>query len=588
MPEIPRSLGPQVRTAPLPAPLANPGMASPDAFGAAIGEGLGRGGVMALRAQQQAEEDRDDIEAADALNQFAELDHKKMAEFRSRTGGNARGVLDEAGEDYKKRQEEFSKKLTRPGAQQRFREMTDARWANRNSAIITEHQVEQLRRYEADTLDGLVKTTQLDALDVGTDEALIEADRRAALTLERRLDLDGADPQTRDLTLRANRDTLVGAFIEQDIAADNWKGAKARLDKFGDTMSKGKRATLEAKVREGGLNQQAQDTADLITGAPDMTKADMDKAVASLKEDADLRQRTQVKVDQEWARRESAIREARVAAVDEIAKEVQAGADPVNVLAKHENRAALTAQDVEELHGLAARVASRNEPQPNGERWQELLNEASADPRAFMARNFRMELGKITRREYEEFARHKAAMIAGTLKKDATDPIPQGIFSANDIANNAMREVGMNPEVKDGKQDPAALAFKRQFNKAIIAKGGHTKLTEPDMEKIAAGLLVKHQIQKKGFLGRDYSVEIPRFQLPGMDKAAFSPDQVPDNYRKEIDDALIKRGKPAGSLQGDAYMQAYEKLLERDALKEAAKPAVRTLEQTDPFAMGGL
>lgn len=561
MPEIPRSLGPSVRTAPLPAPLANPGMASPDAFGAAIGEGLGRGGVMALRARQEAEDDRDDIEAADALNQFAELDHQKMAEFRSRTGGNARGVLDEAGEDYRKRQEEFAKKLTRPGAQQRFREMTNARWANRNSAIITEHQTEQLRRYEADTLDGLIKTTQLDALDVGTDEALIEADRRAALTLQRRLDLEGADPQTRDLALRANRDALFSAAIDKDIDADNWKGAKARLDKFGDTMSQGKRTALEAKVREGGLNQMAQDTADEITNAADMTKADMDKAVASLT-DADLRQRTQVKVDQEWSRREEALKIARGKVFGELAKAADEGADVEALIIKHEDKDALTQEDKDHLRGIAARRARRQEPPAGSPDYYKLRRAASVLPQQFITEDLNLWRGRIPESERQGLIELQADML-GRTTPGSKERKPSGLLTVSDIASRSLRSMGINGGIEKGQRDPRADAFERLFDMAIQAEGGTQNLTNAQMEAIANRLMAEEtrtvaaggvgkfiNITGMGLpgmiagIGIDGTEKVRAFEQPGADRRAFSINQVPDSYLQEASKARDKNGNP--------------------------------------------
>lgn len=560
MPEIPKSLGPQVRTAPLPAPLANPNMASPDAFGAAIGEGLNRGGMMALRARQEAEDDRDDIEAADALNQFAELDHQKMSEFRSRTGGNARGVLDEAGTDYRKRQEEFAKKLTRPGAQKRFREMTDARWANRNSAIITEHQTEQLRRYEVATLDGLIRTTQLDALDVGTDAALIEADRRAALTLQRRLDLEGADPQTRDLALRANRDALFSAAIEQDIQGDNWKGAKARLDKFGDTMSEGKRKALEAKVRDGGLNQQAQDAVDQMFSQNPATKAEVDKWVSMLG-DEDMRDRTQTKVDQEWNRREEAIKIARGKTYGEIAKAVDAGADPEAMILKHEDAAALTQEDKDHLRGIAVRRARRQEPQAGSPDYYKLRRAASVLPQQFITEDLNLWRGRIPESERQGLIELQADML-GRATPGSKERKPSGLLTVSDIASRSLRSMGINGSIEKGERDPRADAFERLFDLAIQAEGGTQNLTNAQMEAIANRLMAEEtrEVAAGGVgkfwrwatfgaaglagIGVDGTEKVRAFEMPGADKRAFSINQVPDSYLQEASKARDKNGNP--------------------------------------------
>lgn len=585
MPEIPQSTGPNARRAPLPAPLANPGMASPDAFGASIARGLQHG----AEAVHKANDDRDTIEAMDGMNQFLVSDHEKMSEFRSRTGANAKGLTEEAAEDYRKRQDEFEAKISSPGAKKKFRQATDARYAQRNSPILIEHQRDQMRAYEADTLSGSIKNIHLDALNDGSDDAIANADRISAITYQRLADMQGIDPQTRDLALRANAATLYGAAIEQDIEADNWKGAQDRLAKFGDRLDKGTRTTLEAKIREGGLNQQAQDISDTIfKSGYATTKADADRMVSAEK-NADLRQLAQTKVDQEWARREAALSAARGATFEGIAKEIEAGGDVDALIAKHPDAAALELADRNHLRNLASDIASNKQPDPGGDRWLDLINEAETSPAAFIKRDLRLERGILPREEWRALADQQARMRGGILKADDKTPIPQGIFSANDIANNAMREFGMNPDAKDSKQDPNVLAFKRQFNRAIIAKGGHTKLTEPDMEKIAAGLLVKHRIANKGAFGREYFTEVPRFLLSGMDRAAFSERDVPADYRGGIVDDLKKAGLSDKEITPELIIEGYnQKLASEGEAKEKAKAKVNYGDPDDmsPFQGG--
>lgn len=565
MPEIPQSTGPRVRTAPLPTPLANPGMARPDAFGASIAEGLQRGAMQVDDANQrydaalrQAEEDQDDIEAMNAANGFIEEDHQRMTEFRAREGGNAKNLLADASTDYKKRQEEHGKKLTRPGAREKFRQITDARWANRNSAILGEHQANELEKYETQTLEAGIRNTHLDALDEGTDDALIRADRLTNLQRQEIADRKGLDPQTRDLLHRADREALFASAIEQNIEAGDWKAAKARLDKFGESaLSEGKRTVLSAKIREGGLNQEAQDTADTIFKSGFATKkADADRMVAAIK-DADLRQRTQTKVDQEWARREAHIADTRGATYENLSKAVDAGADVERLLLTDPNAVTLEQADKDRLRLTAARAAERKAPPALSSRFYELRNLAAVSPQTFARLDLRLERGVITEDERGRLMEMQADETAARRTANGKAKPVRGIMSIEDVGNTILRSIDINPNVVDGKIDPRALEFKTQFDRAIVAAGGADNLETEQIRDIAKRLVVEEtRKEDRGFLnpmrlirGDSYDVKVRAFEAPGADKRAFTLSQVPAEYVNEALKMKGKDGKPPSELQ---------------------------------------
>lgn len=586
MPEIPKATGNTVRTAPLPAVMADPRMASPDAFGASIAQGLQRGADMAYRAQREAEDDRDDIEAVDALNQFAEADHQRMADYRNRTGGDARGLLDEAGNDYRKRQDEASAKLSRPGAKLRFKQMTDQRWSNRNSAILAEHQADQIRRYESSTLDSSVKRAHLDALDVGTDDALVEADRMGYLNRQRQADLMGTDPATLDLAARADRDALFSAAIEQDIEGDNWKGAQARLEKFGASMSKDKRMALESRIRDGGRNQTAQDTTDTIfRSGYATTKADADRMVAAIP-DADLRGRTQTKVDHEWARRQAALAEVRGSKVEALSKAIEAGEDVEALLAKDENHMALEQSDRDNLRLTARRAALREEPPQGSDSYYGLRNMAAVAPQAFIREDLRLWRGKINETERQQMIEHQAD-LRGALKRTTEKGAKpaRGFMTSEAIANDTLRGMGINPGVEDGKIDPRALAFKTGLDRAIAASGGDDALSADQVRAIAGRMVAEETrtVSAGGVgrwtntiglglpglalgIGKDSTEQVRSFEAPGADRRAFSVGQIPAGDLEAARQALKAHSKdPDFEPTEDQVLSTYNATISRQA-----------------------
>lgn len=567
MPTIPQSYGPTVRREALPAPLANPGMASAAAFGAPIAEGAQRAARLVYEANKQAEEDRDTIDAMDAHNAFLEEDNARMTEYRARTGGNAKGLLEEASTDYRKRQDAHGAKLTSPGAKEKFRQITDQRWATRNSAILGEHQADQIRRYQIETLDSTVKNVHLDALNDGSDEALIEADRRAYLTRQRMADMTGADPQTVDLMHRADREGLFSSAVEQDIDADNWKGAKARLDKFGDAISKEKRTVLEAKIREGGLNQKAQDTADaIIKSGYAGTRADANRMIKAI-DDADLSDRVRAKIDREFVARDAALAEARGATYEEIAKEVDAGADVETLLAKHSNAAALEQSDKDNLRRVADRAAERKETPDGSDEFYALRYFAASAPQAFLGTDLRLYKGVVSKREYNLLNVLKADMTSSALSTAAKgeEKPARGFLSEEDIANGILESIGIPPGVRNGLHDPRALAFKRQFNRAIVAAGGSDKLKTEQMEQIGKRLVA---IEHRKVARADYSIigmfddgfyeaKFRAFELPDADDRAFSLEQIPASEIPKIRESLLRKGRAERDITEDDIITTY-------------------------------
>lgn len=562
MPEIPQSYGPTVRREALPAPLANPRMASPDAFGASVAEGLQRGADIAFRAKQQADDDRDTVESLDAFNQFLEEDHAKMTEFRQRTGGKAKDLLTEAETDYQKRQNDHAAKLTNPKAREKFLQMTGNRWSNRNSAILGEHQADQMRAYTLQTMDSTVKNAHLDALDDGSDEALERADTIAAITRKRMADTTGTDAQTLDLAMRADREALFSAAIEQDIMGDNWKGAKARLDKYGESaLSDSKRTQLAAKIKEGGLNQQAQDTADTIFKSGfAVTKADADRMV-SVEKDADLRQRIHIKVDQEWSRREEALKIARGKTYAEIAKAADNGEDPEALILKHENSAALTQEDKDHLRGIAARRAKRQEPQSGSRDYYHLRTAASMMPEKFVAEDLDLWRGRIPESERQGLIELQADML-GRKPTGGKDRKPSSLLTVSDIASRSLRKMGISGAIEKGERDPRADEFERQFDLAIQAEGGTQNLTNAQMEAIANRLMAEETrtvaaggvgkfINMVGLggpgllgIGIDGTEQVRAFEQPGAQQRAFTISQVPESFLREASTVKDRNGNP--------------------------------------------
>jgi hypothetical protein len=544
---------PVVRARPLDAPLVNPGIASPDAFGLAIAEGINRGAhgiAVANKLREREEATRDEVEAFDAYNRFIDEENDRAAEFLTRTGGRAVGLPEEARTAHDKSRDSLAQGLTRPGARERFNQLAERRWAQ-TDARIQGHTAAEVKRHTAQTYEGTIDRLAADAINESTPEALDQAARMRFATRQRQGQLVGTDAQTLELQHRADEAKLYGGAIEAAIEGGEWSNGKALLARYGERLPKEVRVGLESRLRDGGQNQQAQDTSDTIfRSGYATTKAAADRMVGQIA-DADLRQRTQVKVDQEWARREAALADARGATFESIAKAVEGGGDVEELLAQAPDAAALKEEDRRALRDVAKRTAARQEPAEGSDAYYLLRNAAAVAPQAFLATDLRTYRGRIPKGELAAMVELQADMRGQATRTSGKDAKPaRGILSAEEIANNALRGIDINPNAADGKIDPRALAFKNQFDRALVAAGGADHLDSEGIKSIANRLMAEEvrKVSRSGwnpmrlFLGDTYDETSRAFESPGADRRAFAVGQIPGDTLPQVVQALRSAG----------------------------------------------
>jgi hypothetical protein len=548
---------------PIDAPLANPAMASPDAFGAPIADGARRaviGIAQANQLRQEEERKRDEVESLDAFNQFVDQENDRRADYLTRTGSKALDLPKVAREDHDKSRDELEAKLTRPGSKERFRQLTDRRWLQ-TDAQIQGHTREQAKKYTADTFNGSIERLGLDALEDGSPAALEYAERMRRVERQRLGQHLGMDGQTLEVEHRKDAAGLYGAAISNAIEGSNWKTAEDYLARYGDRLDKSTRVQMEGKIRAGSLNQKAQEYTDVIfkSGYAE-NPADADRMIKTI-DDADLRDRVQVKVSQEFARRKVALAEARGAAFESIAKEVDAGADVEDLIAKHRDAAALEQADKDQLRATAARAAARKAVPAGSDSYYALRNAAAVTPDAFMREDLKLYRGRISEPERQAMIELQADMNARRIGSATKDSKPaRGLLSSEDVANGILRSIDINPNLADGKLDPRAVAFKTQLDKAILAEGGLDKLDNDRIRTIGMRLILEENrkaaastagkvtnfltvgLAGMAGVGVDGETKVRAFEDAGADRRAFSVAQVPAESMPLAVEALRESG----------------------------------------------
>lgn len=559
MPEIPQSTGPNVRRAPLPAPLANPGMASADAFGAVVGEGLQRGADIAHRAKEEAEEDRDRVDAMNAQNKFVEAENKRNLDYRNRTGVNAKDLTKEAEEAYRKSQEEIEATLTSARAKERFRMSTDSRWANQSSAALADHQRTQLDAYETDTMLASAEVARQDSLNGFTtiDTALAKQQMtRNYLAFKK-----GEAPEVTAIKDQNDRDKTIGDFIAQQQKLGDTAGAEKAFELHKDKLSPDVRAVIEQDLAKASLATKSQTYADAIMQDPQQTKAKAYQQLKMIKDPA-LRASAAVNVEREFAQRKAVKDEVQASSYESMVDRIEAGesydsivqADPslVGLLDEREQTA---------LRGIEQRTIDRAEPEEWGPDYTASRNTASLFPEDFANQDLRLLKGKVRRSEYDDLNQRQQAIRAMLNKADDKTPeVTKGFLTVEDRVNAALRSIEVNPGSVDGVIDPRATTFRMLMDKKVRAAGGVGKVTAEQVKQFADDLILEREfVDPAGIVGKyvrwstagiaglvgigvDGTKKIRAFDVPGYENAAFDINQVPTADRSRAIQALNAAG----------------------------------------------
>ena len=557
MAEIPQATGPSVRRAPLPTPLANPNMATPDAFGASIAQGLQRGADIAYRAKQEAEEDRDRVDAMNAANKFTEEENKRNLDYRNRQGVNAKDLTKEAEEAYRKSQNELEATLTTPGARQRFRMSTDSRWANHSSVALADHQRTQLDAYESQTLEGAAELARQDALNGVT--SIETALAKQQMTRDYLAHKKGEAPEVTAIKTQADTDRTIGDFITQQQKLGDPAGAQKAFDLHKDKLSPDVRAVIEQDLTKASQSAKAMTYADAIMQDPAQTKA---KAYQQLKmiEDPELRAKTAVNVEREFAQRTAIKNETQATSYESIADRIDAG-ESYDAIIKEDPALTGLLDDgqTRALRNLEQHVIQRTEPEEWAEPYAKARNTASQFPEDFAKKDLRLLKGQVRKSEYDDLNQRQQAIKALLNKSDDKTPeVTKGFLTVEDHVNNALRSIEVNPGSVDGVIDPRATRFRMLMDKKVRAAGGVGKVTAEQVQKFADDLILERDVLDPastfgkamsytpvGWMfgaGKDGTKKVRSYELPSYDNAAFSYDQMSKEQRTPAVDALGKAG----------------------------------------------
>ncbi len=538
------------------------GMATTDAFGASIAQGLERGGLIALKAKQEAEDDRDRIEAMNANNAFVEQENLRNRGYRDLLGKNADGLTDQARKEFTKSQEEIEKTLTTPGARERFRMATETRWANHSSAFVADHQRTQLDAYETDTMLASAELARRDALNGIT--SIEDALSKQQMTRDYLAFKKGEPSEVTALKTQADTDKTVGDFITQQQKLGDPIGAQKAFDLHKDKLSPDVRAVIEQDLANASRSVKAQTYADAIMQDPRQTKAKAYETIKKTISDPELRARTTVNVEREFAQRDAVRNEAQASSYEQAADAIDAGESYDSLVAKNPALTGLLdANQTAALRNSERNYINRTEPEEWGEPYTKARNTASQFPEDFANQDLRLLKGQVRKSEYDDLNQRQQAIKAMLNKsEDKTPELTKGFLTVEDQVNGSLRAIEINPGSVKGVVDPRATQFRMLMDKKVRAAGGVGKVTPEQVKQFADELILDKEFVTppstagrwahhltgglSGFvgIGTPDTTTVRAFEIPGYENAAFSVDQIPPADRQRATNALKAAGIP--------------------------------------------
>lgn len=562
MPEAPTYGGPQVRTAPVATPRLDPGVATPDAFGAAAAQGIGAAAFSVGKVKEEVDQRRDDTNALDARLRYLDARNDDLAGYQQQKLKDAVGLPERALKDHERRRDEVLATLDTEQSKETFRRMMAREWV-REDGQITSHAAAQVQAYEIGTGEATIEQLRQQAIESGSPQDIDEALRLTTGARARLSDIKGEDAQTQALHHQADRSAIYTGIVQTKLSQGDFLGAREFYDANKQHMDPDARRVLEHDTREGQVAAQAQGTADVIMRTMDVDRAKAMEQVASI-EDPQLRERTRVNVQRAFADRDAARSEAEGKHYESFAKQVEDGTS-LDTLAASDPAAwnLLDQQSRDALRHVEQNAIARHSPAVGSDRSYEVRNEAAVMPDQFMARDLRKERGMMAESDRSRLMELQADMRqARTKSKGATSATTRGFLTVDSVARTTLRDIGIDPNVSDGKVDPRATRFLKLLDLSVEAAGGADKVTNAQVREMADRLLIEQAVPDRagpagraarlatfgaaGWLGVgvDGTKQVRTFDLPNADRMAFTHEQIPAADRDRARAALIRKGIP--------------------------------------------
>jgi len=519
---------------------------SPDAFGASLGEAVGRGIANVALTEQEHD---DQVFLMKQANQIGQLSLQYKNRIRSAKGENAFGLPEQVQSDWQRDIGNIQSQARTPRQRAAVDHLVDTNWMDINGDMQA-HVANEREHYDAEQTDAFTKTQEEKAIAHATapmipGETLEGYNGRTSNSVQFTADSSAAAIQLYGLRngkprewieqqAAAKRSNVYSGAIAAQLSQGNDRAAKGLYDRFGESLVGSDKVAIQKSLEVASTRGESQRIADDIqakaNNEPALTLSDaIEEAKTKAGNDAVLRDAAVDRVRNDWALRlqSQELREKQLMDnAEEMFENKVSDIDPGTF-------AALPPQQQKVFRQLEKQLAHDNRPNDNGDPFYALRLQAAADPKSFAKQDLRARRADVSDRDYDELIKLQSEILKGGGK------LSQGVTTQTDVTSRLLGQLGI--KVKDKNTDERALNFMRQLDQAVIANQQATgrEVTPEQVEAIGSKLMAEITVKEprswwnlpdRLFSG-DANVRYPFFEAP-----------APATERAEIIDALKEQG----------------------------------------------
>jgi hypothetical protein len=349
MPTVPRYDSFQVQESPLPSGEQQVAL-RPDAFGAAIGEGLGAIGKQVAEVAEQEVIKAEEISLLEAERKFQEWELKNVEAALNMRGKDAIALPDKFYPEMDRAVSDIAQSIPSERARLKFQERSLGKTRG-ISLTINRHVRSEIDQHDAAETQALIANSQqAAAMNYNDPERIaeeIDAQHEAILARAQRI---GADSEViEQLTTDATSKTHVGV-VSRMLQAEQYGMAREYFDANSEDMLVEDRDSLKKAVLEAGVRAESTAMADqIMTSAGSRSEAL--KRVNDMEAGA-VRDATRQRINQRFNEQEAAKAEDKAARLESAARLVQDSGGDINAIPP-DMFAELDAGEIRDLKALS-------------------------------------------------------------------------------------------------------------------------------------------------------------------------------------------------------------------------------------------
>lgn len=465
MPRVPQ-YDPKVRAAPIPGARLT-AQTSPDTYGAAVGQGVQNVGQAVLKVQKEEKERADQIAKMASDNQSSVVASDLLNKALATKGQNSFGVVESSLQEYDKSAGEIEAGLSNQEQRTAFRAQSQQRRLAMSSRLQG-HVLEQTSIYDREQTSAAVDNLRNDAIANPSDAANKTAQQRQLI--QEHATRNGMPPEWTALEAgKAVSDTHLQVLSGLAAAGDEQGASTYHKNFSGELVGKDREAAdkiVSVSVTRAQSQRISDDILLKIENGDILTASDaVAAAKAAAGDDAKLRDEAVDRVKVEWATRRSSIdqeQHRRFDQADEMFRDRSSVSD-----IEPATWSALTASQQDSFRDLERKRATNSLPLDNSDKYY-VLRGIAASPQTkndFLGIDLREYRPQLSKGDYDRLIE-----IQSEMRKGAGDSkLLRGIDTEEQVVNQLMGEVGINPQVGKADPDPRAISFRAQLNAAVIA-----------------------------------------------------------------------------------------------------------------------